>query len=78
MVYAPWEDLGAATFGYSEAEAVHNIKEVLAMILEEVIRGELSWDKIAARGGLPLADDPLVLASDDNIKIIGVPVDIDW
>lgn len=33
--YGPWESIGASTWGGTQEEALKNIQEVLAMILEE-------------------------------------------
>lgn len=51
--YPAWEDLGAATCGNTREEAIHNIKEVLAIILAEIRDGTIAGDEVAARGGLP-------------------------
>ena len=34
--YPPWEGIGASTWGDSREEALKNIQEVLAMILDEL------------------------------------------
>ena len=35
--YAPWEEIGASTWGKTKEEALKNIQEVLSMIVEEFI-----------------------------------------
>jgi predicted RNase H-like HicB family nuclease len=35
--YAPWEEIGASTWGKAPEEALKNIHEVLSLIIEEFI-----------------------------------------
>jgi predicted RNase H-like HicB family nuclease len=35
IYYPPWATIGASTWGYTREEALHYIKEVLEMIIEE-------------------------------------------
>ena len=35
IYYPPWVSIGASTWGYTREEALHYIKEVLEMIIEE-------------------------------------------
>ena len=51
--YQPWEDLGPATCGDTREEAIHNIKEVLAMVVAEINEGSITPEEVAERGGLP-------------------------
>ena len=51
--YPAWEDLGAATCGDTREEAIHNIKEVLAMIVAEITEGSITPEEVAERGGFP-------------------------
>lgn len=51
--YQPWEDLGAATCGDTREEAIHNIKEVLAMIIAEINDGSITLEEVVQRGGIP-------------------------
>lgn len=51
--YPAWEDLGAATCGDTREAAIHNIKEVLAMIIAEINEGSITPEEVAERGGLP-------------------------
>ena len=51
--YPAWEDLGAATCGDTREEAIHNIKEVLAMIIAEINDGSITPEEVVQRGGMP-------------------------
>lgn len=37
IFYAPWSSIGASTWGYTRKEALNNIREVLSMIVEELL-----------------------------------------
>ena len=37
VFYPPWSGIGASTWGYTRKEALNNIREVLAMIVEELL-----------------------------------------
>ena len=41
--YPTWVELGAATGGDTREEAATAIKEVLEMIVEEIVEGEIEW-----------------------------------
>ena len=49
----PWENIGASTWGQTQEEALRNIEEVLAMIIEEFNEGGQP---------VPLSDKVTVLA----------------
>ena len=51
--YPAWEDLGAATCGDTREQAMHNMKEVLSMIVAEIHEGSITPEEVAERGGLP-------------------------
>ncbi len=58
--YPAWEEIGASTWGYTQEEALKNIHEVLAMILEEFEEaGKLS----TATEHLTVSEDTLVAVS---------------
>ena len=37
VFYRPWSSIGASTWGYTRKEALDNIREVLSMIVEELM-----------------------------------------
>ncbi len=37
VFYPPWSGIGASTWGYTRKEALDNIREVLSMIVEELL-----------------------------------------
>ena len=37
VFYPPWSGIGASTWGYTRKEALNNIREVLSMIVEELL-----------------------------------------
>ncbi len=50
--YQPREDLGVATCGDTREAAIHNIKEVLSMIVAEIRQGYITWEEVVQRGGI--------------------------
>ncbi len=51
VFYPPWSSIGASTWGYTQEEALNNIREVLSMIVEELLE-EGKPVSIAKVGGL--------------------------
>jgi predicted RNase H-like HicB family nuclease len=58
--YPPWEEIGASTWGESREEALKNIQEVLAMIVEEFAE---SGQQIPVPDNVKIFEGPLVTVS---------------
>lgn len=58
IYYPPWGRLGASTWGYTPEEAVQYIKEVLEMIIEELLeegKPIILDDADQPAGGVPVS-----------------------
>jgi len=55
IYYPDWENIGASTWGYSQAEALCHIQEVLEMIIEEEGTPLPSMEEEEVPDGIPVS-----------------------